>query len=250
MYPSIFVTVVLLFAVLKIEAQKAVVLRPALGMHIPFSHVVDRTLAESSFSSYWSIAPQFAIDVQYSWNPKNSLSIGYQASALDVGYQYATPQQGFVTKTLSSRYLMVFPIGYSRYLFDGHWFPIKAKSSDYYVINFSFNLNFGLSYCYLPLTTGDNILQTRSFGDSQVREQILSRDNLAIFFGFIVQFQRKSRNTIQLSFVYSKGFVRQLEQSVDYRVDSPNYDYRAVTGSRGSYAALQIGYPICIWPRK
>lgn len=250
----IFTTVLLLFS-FAVKGQQGLYIKPSIGLQVPISHILDKSLADDSFVIYNKIfEPDFGLSLQYSWNNKNSISFGYHSNSLSTGFKFGTEEGGTVTKTITSRSLRVFPICYERYISTARLFQIKKaketnSENDNYLFLFQFNLFGGLSYYYLPASTGDNQVQIRSFGDSIIENTILTYSNMGIFIGISLQFFNYKRNTINTSLLFSQGVFRQLTETIDYRYESPNFDYQAVVGSRGTYFVIQLGYPIPIWKR-
>jgi len=234
-------------------------------MQFPQSHIVDRGTAESSFSVYrFFSGADGGLSLQFDLNQKNSITLGFHVNSIGYAYKFGTVATGVIEKSGTQRTLYVFQGGYMKHVGTAKWFKLKRKveilnplkvqneapEGLLYLILFRVNAIGGMSYYYRAHQTQDNTRHISFSGNAYEENQVLHRSNVAVYAGFTLQFFNYEKKTAQFTFLYSLGLIRQETDTIDYRLESPDYNHQVVLGSRGSYFTMQLAYPIRLWKQK
>jgi hypothetical protein len=254
---EIVFSITLLVASIFAYGQSELNIRPIIGVQIPLSHLVEKGQEPSFAISNRDLSSDFGLELAYEWSGKNVIAFGYHTTSLGTGYKFGTPASGLVTVVNSTNSLRVFPIGYFRKVGTIRLFArgkstskqINIPNYDSYRLNLKVKVGGGLSFLHLVPGTNENQRQLVGLGEAYSQKQFFYLDNFACFGRISFQFFNRERNALEIAVVYSRGLLEQVQEIVDYRIESPDYNHRAIVGSNGSYISVQLSYPFKIWRR-
>lgn len=239
------------------HAQRQLFIAPSLGMAFPLSYTISPPAGDIGYGpNTFDFGASLDLSLQYQVNQQWIIFAGLRTSN-DTGFsiRYGDPDKDFLKGGLSTAtHTTRFPIGFQKHVSTHKWFKLKRRSAILenisgvknedvlYLVLFKLRLLAGVSYNYVVPATNDN--QLESFSSGTFLYTVNTRNSLSAFLGLNLQFFNYHKNHFQLTILYSQGLSQVLTSTVNYQLESGNYE--AIIGSRGSYISLQLGYPIRI----
>ena len=255
--------VLIFFVVLNhVSAQQRILsLRPSIGIEFPMNHLFDQRTDKNFRYNNFDLNPQFALGLQYELNDRLDIFGGWSNGATGYSFAIFCPDgmcgarhsNGFTTQR--------FPIGVHWELKDYWLFPIQQRFRFFnkivnaderllFLVLFRLKATFGLSYNYISPSTGEDQLREVVWPFNHQNQEIShvtlphvqNRHGMSLFGGLTLQFYNHKRDKVQLSLIYNQGILRQLTSPLNYSINGK--EYSAQLGSRGSYFAATLSYPI------
>lgn len=237
-----------LLFVQELSAQKALYIKPHIGIQSSINHVIQKEYADPDFRIYTlHVNPDMGIQLQYE-HEKWSYYAGISANVINMDIGTGSSR----TVRSSGVDIIRFPIGIQKNIKTiglielnkrPRIFPRRKKVEKYellYVFLFDLKVDAGISLDYLPFS----LRREPVFFRPNVHIQMLEGNNklgYSIYGGLTFQFFNYTRKHFQLSFLYSQGINRKFKAEVDYTIN--NNDYSAIIGSRSSFFGVQLAYP-------
>ncbi|HMP98312.1 MAG TPA: hypothetical protein PKC24_00935 [Cyclobacteriaceae bacterium] len=243
-------------------AQTKFNVTPALGMQFPFCYVINSELADQRFRvNTFDFSPSFDIGIQAEFNKGWLLFSGWQAGATGFSFSYSDRYEyDFEGKFSSGVYTTRILVGAKKDLSTVRLFKLKNRvdlfekfdvkpKNNYlsYLVLFRLQTMAGISFDRIVPFSGEN--EWEEFFKGRFYHAVPNRNIISAFAGITFQFFNHDKDHFQLSFYYSKGFKEVANVDIEYSLErrtsvGDRDDYFARIGSRGSYFALAIGYPI------
>lgn len=237
--------------------QKQISIVPSVGVMVPFCYAIDDSNADEKFrANTYPVNPSFSITVCYPINDSWKIYTGWRAAS-DAGTSlaYGDPKKDFRRGRFGTHsYSNRFSLGSDYNLSTVKAFKIKRRvkilesvketynKDMLYALLFRFNVIGGASYNRVVRGTGDGELDYFSSGN--YIHKVTNDVNFSGFIGFSFQFFNYEKEHFLLRVYYSQGFGQIVRNDVQYSLLSGNYS--ASLGSRGSFIAAELGYPIRI----
>jgi hypothetical protein len=245
-----------------VSAQQRTILslRPSVGIEFPMNHVYEQQVHKQFRYNNMGIYPQFGLSLQYELSDRLDIFGGWNNGATGYSFAIFSPDNRPLVKHRTFASTQRFPLGFHWELKDVWLFrmqkrlrffnkTINADERILYLILFRLKATFGLSYNYLSHMSGENKphsvrwpVGSNKFVSHLTQPHVANRHGLSLFGGLTFQFYNYKKDKVQLSILYNQGFIRQYLSPLQYTMDEQ--EYSAMLGSRGSYFAATLTYPI------
>jgi hypothetical protein len=258
----VLILIILIFFVVWNDAsaqQKILSLRPSLGMEFPMNHVYERNVHKQFRYNNFSLYPEFGLSLQYELSDRLDIFGGWNNGSTGFSFTVFCPDKQCGAKFAWHQSTQRFPIGFHWELKDVWLFPVERRFRFFnkianaderllYLVLFRLKATFGLSYNYLSLSSNEDEPHFVKWplGNDEIthltQTHIANRHAVSAFGGVTLQFYNHKKDKVQLTLLYNQGILRQLISPLDYTIN--NQEYSAQLGSRGSYFAATLTYPI------
>lgn len=258
--PLILLILLEFFFVLNVSAQKRILsLRPSIGLEVPMNYVYERQVDEQFRYNNMRVYPEFGLSLQYELSERMDIFGGWNNGGTGYSFAIFCPDRkcgaGHSTITSTQR----FPLGLHWELKDVWLFPVQKRFRFFNkIVNADERLLFlvlvrlkttvGISYNYISHSSSEDeldVVNVPSFrGDISYSTQshVENRHGVSVFGGITLQFYNHRKDKVQLSLIYNQGVIRQFTSPLNYTINAQ--EYSAKLGSRGSYFAATLTYPI------
>ncbi len=219
-----------------VSAQKALFIKPHVGIQTSINHIIQKDLADPEFNIYkLHVNPEFGVQFYYDLNENWSYYGGFSFNRIKIDIGTGS----FGNFKSIRRGLVRFPFGIQKKI---KTFGLLEQSAKPLVV-LNLKLNAGISFDYFPNNvSSDSILYNRNMKVKIIDTN--TNPGFSVFAGATFQFFNFQKNHVQLSFLYSQGINRKLRAEIDYNIN--NQAYYAEIGTRSSFFAIQIAYPFKI----
>ena len=218
-------------------AQTEIRLAPGFGVQTVQSYVKEDFYADERFRAYnFSTTPTYNLSIQLERN--NSLLVFTSLSSAKSAISYKYGDTGENTYTDGS--CTSLSLGVQKKISTHKWFkmPPKKKLNNIFDFQANKNSNHYLLLFKLKFISGISHDWVANFPGTQ----IFRNTSTSLFLGFGLQFFDQDKDKLQLNFIYSQGLKEISEQEVEYIYNGKHYFGKI--GSKGSYFAVQVSYPL------
>ena len=239
--------------------QRTLSLRPSIGIEFPMCHTYDREVHKQFSYNNFNLYPQFGLGLQYKLSERLDVFGGWNNGATGYSFNILCPDGRCGAKQTREFSTQRFPIGFHWELKDFWLFPVQQRFKFFnkivnaderllFLVLFRLKATFGLSYNYISKASDEDApdLKEWSLGNNVInyltQPHVKNRHGVSAFGGLTLQFYNHKRDRVQLSLIYNQGILRQLTSPLNYSINGQEYSTQL--GSRGSYFAATLSYPI------
>lgn len=253
-----FSALFILLSGLTVSAQKAISIRPALGLHSPLSGLIRNNYKDfvtlKNNNQIW-LTPEYEIGVELKLNKKISLIATYSNgnAGTVMGVQHTKPciAGGPPPRVRGDDYSLASGYNNRRLLFSIRALPGKNNKLKH--MRNSIEIGLGIDF---PSNENDSskliIPSTNQCGEVFYLDDLIIGHRSG---GYILPLQfntewmtHKKTPSVMFSIFYHMGLIREFLQEIDYVTDT--YRDRALFSVRGTSWGFKLSVPIIIWKQK
>lgn len=223
--------------------QKLISIIPSVGIAAPLCYTIDDVNAYQPFkANTFNIGASFNVNISYPINDKLKMYTGWRIgndaiiSMANDGNQLYFFRGGNSTNNTVNRFSLSSEYNLTTVS------AIELNNKMLYALLFRLNVIGGVSYNKLSnanedqgLTSSGLVLRSKTFTND---------DNFSVLLGLSFQFFNFNKEHFLLKLYYNQGGRELIRSYFEY--PNPGRNYSATVGTRGSFFAAELGYPIRI----